>query len=83
MGVVTSNGCGHAPVMGQTGVSLHECTHACTCRMSLRFLSSCIAQDLAKYINEVKRDYETIKAIKELERSITDYRVNSIFFVFL
>lgn len=52
-------------------VSSLEVTEHVTCSLIL-------LQDLAKYINEVKRDYETMKAIEDLEQNITEYRVSFI-----
>ena len=47
--------------------------------MLQRALSSC--QDVAKYINDAKKDHETLVLARELERSLKDYSPESPGFV--
>lgn len=42
----------------------------------------CVAQDLAQFVNEVKRDNETLREIDQYQRSIENLVNYNSFFVF-
>ena len=53
----------------------HMHTHMHTNAHTFEFLSS---QDIAKYINATKGDFETIKSVKEVEASLSNYNGPSL-----